>query len=238
MNKKMLMYSIFMINIVIWVAFGYMKFSELSSGVIDGDKAIISIEKGANLSKEEFIRILCNTSEKLSSDIALQYLNDDYTYTYYRTTVDEKFINLYTEDNSTLPIEGKVYSSLPKGTETKIYGFIREEDAIKIASINDVIEENDISLSKGSYLLNKDKKDEYIKELEKYGIECENSVGVVADAEYALLYILMISFVTFFAISIVFYAFSQNRDIAIKKSMGYGLVRICCSKFISNFLYL
>ena len=236
MSKKKLMYSIFAVTFIIFFVIGYFKFCELSNGLIEKDKNIITINKKADMSDEKFVELLCDISEDISVDIALQYLNEDYTYTYYTTSIDESFFLIDTEDGSTLPLNGKIYASSPKEDEIKIYGFIGKNNSVKILHITEALKEKDINLSKGNYIVKAQNIDKYINELEKFDIESENSVGMAAESDFTLLYIILIMFVTFCIISVVFYAFSEGRDIAVKRSMGYGTLKICYEKLKSSFM--
>lgn len=231
MSRKTLMYSIFAVNIIIFIVYGYLRFSSLTSDAIYDKKNIITIKKSDSMTDEKFVDVLCNTSEKLSADIALEYLSEDYTYTYYRTSVDQNFFKLNTEVGTSVTNEGTVFSSLPNGSEKKIYGFIRKSNEITISPIRNVLDEREVNLSVGRYLIDSHKVNDYINELQLSGIECETAIGLAVEMDFSSLYMLICMFVFFGAISVVFYTFSESRDIAVKKSMGYTNLKMCFDKF-------
>ncbi|HOH58952.1 MAG TPA: hypothetical protein PLQ22_02955 [Bacilli bacterium] len=215
MNKRTIMFCIFTVNLLLFLSYNIIKFSTYPNEQIGLNKECFTVSCPDEIEREEYIDILYTISNGISADIMLIHLNDDYTYDFYRTDSDNKFIELEDIDDPS-----GSYATHPANGEKKINGFITKDNGFRILPMI-TLKSSDMDLSVQELMVNSEDAKGIIDELLKYGMIIDAERGVSIENDFSSLYLVIIIFMIFLVISEIIYAFSRSNEMIILKTMGF-----------------
>lgn len=237
MKKKRIMCGLIVFNVIIMLVYGLLCFMNFPSEKINNGKRLVSIDQTELTDRDTIADALCNASEKLKIDIALEYITENYTIDYFRTTNDSSFFDISTEEG--LPVsEDKIFSSHPENDEVKIYGFFIKSTDFRILPFNELRSRNDIDLSLSKYLVNEADLETLTAELEQNGIIVSSEVGTTVSKDMAQYKLLIGMFILFMVIAEVFYVFSRSKEYGIRRSMGFSSMNILADELKDSIFQL
>lgn len=233
MSKKLLMYGMLLANIILFLAHGILCFLNYNINQIYKEKNSITLYQPEDMSREEYVDLLIEVSEKLSIDILYERVDKNFNWEFYKTNISENFFDIFVEGDTILLEENDLLSTNNGERARKIYGFGMSGDEITIKNISEI---TNFDLSAGKFLICTKDFEQFAGELQKNHIEVGTEGGDIAEDDYKYIRFLIVTFLFFLCISIVFYAFSRAKEFAVKKSMGYSSMLICVLEIKNNFV--
>ena len=237
MKKKHIMCGLIVFDIIILLVYGVLVFMTYPMQKINEGKSLISIQAAEASDTGEIVKTVSDAAEKLSIDIALECINENYTVDYFRTMNDSKFFDIKTAEGMTLS-ENKVYSSYPESNEVKIYGFFTKSTNMRIFPFGYLNSRKDIDLSIGKYLVETENIEKLSNELQNNGMEVSTEVGTMIYTDFSQYKIVIGMFILFMIIAEIFYVFSRSKEYGIRRSMGYSNIDILADELKNNILQL
>ena len=221
MKKKSIMCGLIIFDVIILLVYGLLNFITYPMDKVNENKSLISIESVDPTDTAEIVKKINAASEKLSVDVAFEYINEDYNIDYFRTMNDENFFDI--ETAAGMPSsENTVYSSAPVGNEVKIYGFFTKSTDMRILPFSMLSSRKDIDLSMGKYLVNTSCIDRLSAELKQNGMDVSSEIGTTISNDFSQYKIMIGMFILFMIIAEIFYVFSRSKEYGIRRSMGYS----------------
>ena len=237
MKKKSIMCGLIIFDVIILLVYGLLNFITYPMDKVNENKSLISIESVDPTDTAEIVKKINAASEKLSVDVAFEYINEDYNIDYFRTMNDENFFDI--ETAAGMPSsENTVYSSAPVGNEVKIYGFFTQSTDMRILPFSMLRSRKDIDLSMGKYLVNTSCIDRLSAELKQNGMDVSSEIGTTISNDFSQYKIMIGMFILFMIIAEIFYVFSRSKEYGIRRSMGYSGADILTDELKNNILQL
>ena len=88
MKKKSIMCGLIIFDVIILLVYGLLNFITYPMDKVNENKSLISIESVDPTDTAEIVKKINAASEKLSVDVAFEYINEDYNIDYFRTMND------------------------------------------------------------------------------------------------------------------------------------------------------
>ncbi|MDE6852470.1 MAG: DUF1430 domain-containing protein [Lachnospiraceae bacterium] len=236
-QKKILMHVVFVGTMLFIVYLTAMQFSEYNTDQMQAGKSRVIILKPESMSNQEYVNILKEIASDLSADLMYQRTNDEYEQEFYKTNINADFLDLYTENHSTLIKDGQILATKAMDHAVRIYGFRFFENEIIIQNFDKI---TDYNLSSGTFWVEERQWEAWQQELDAQGITYQQDEEMVSGDSYfsnrECLRQLM-PFLFFLLLSVIFYIFAQNKEIAVKKSMGYHEFQIAVWELKENIIW-
>lgn len=236
-NMKKLMYFLFLFNVIIFSVINYINYSNQICFNILQDKVRIEITKPYDVDCDTFVEEIEDISKRIQSDILMERVENASNfkphYHFYRTNNQDDFINLHTSKHNSSFVSDTILST-NNDADSVIYG----SSLLYYVDIENLLILKNFNLSSNIYYVHIGDVNEWIAELQKINYEVKQFQMSETGFEcIPLLNVYQIFLLVFLFVSIIFYMFSKDKEIIIKKIYGYKSSNILFDELKQHMLF-